>query len=70
MSPWRSPAFVAYARHYGTEGPPKMRKVIDYRKLNRVTREDSYPLPDIPELLEWFSTGVYFGAVDLKPGYW
>jgi hypothetical protein len=47
-----------------------MRKVIDYRKLNRVTREDSYPLPDIPELLEWFSTGVYFGAVDLKSGYW
>ena len=69
-SPWRSPAFVAYARPYGTTGPPKMRKVIDYRRVNRVTREDSYPLPDIPELLEWFSQHTYFGAIDLKSGYW
>ena len=61
---------MAYARHYGTEGPPKMRKVIDFRKVNAVTRSDTYPLPDIPELLEWFSSSRYFGAIDLKSGYW
>jgi hypothetical protein len=70
MSPWSSPAFVAYARPYGTSGPPKQRKVIDYRRLNRITRGDTYPLPDISEMLDWFSTHEYFGALDLKSGYW
>ena len=54
-SPWSSPAFVAYARPYWSTAPPKARKVIDYRRVNRVTRSDTYPLPDIPALLEWLS---------------
>jgi hypothetical protein len=47
-----------------------MRKVIDFRKLNKVTREDSYPLPDILDILDWFASYKYFGAIDLKSGYW
>ena len=27
-------------------------------------------MPDIPELLEWLSQAKYFGAIDLKSGYW
>lgn len=69
-SPWSSPAFVAYARPYWSTEKPKSRKVIDYRRVNRVTRSDTYPLPDIPELLEWLSQSRYFGAIDLKSGYW
>ena len=69
-SPWSSPAFVAYARPYWSSAEPKARKVIDYRKINRVTRSDTYPLPDIPALLEWLSHSRYFGAIDLKSGDW
>jgi hypothetical protein len=29
---------------------------IDYRKLNNVTKKDSYPLPRIDELLERYRT--------------
>ncbi len=68
-SPWSSAAFVAYSRPYGTTGPPKERKVIDYRPINHVTRADVYPIPDVPELLEWLSAYALFGAVDRKAGY-
>ena len=34
---------------------------VDYRKLNHVTKKDSYPLPRIDDTLE---------ALDLKSGYW
>lgn len=69
-SEWSSPVFVAYQRSYGSDKPPKPRKVVDYRRLNAVTRSDTYPIPDIPELLEWLSQFRYFGAIDLKSGYW
>lgn len=69
-SGWSSPVFVAYQRAYGAVSKPKPRKVIDYRRVNSVTRSDSYPLPDINELLSWLSKYKYFGAVDLKSGYW
>ena len=54
-SPWSSPAFVTYARHYWSTAPPKARKVIDYRRINQITKKNNYPLPDIPQLLDWFS---------------
>jgi len=44
--------------------------VIDYRRLNAVTVADTYPLPNIQELLEWLSQYACFGAADLKSGYW
>ena len=54
-SSWSSPAFVTYYRPYNTTIAPKPRKVIDYRKLNAVTETDTYPLPDIPQMLEWLA---------------
>ena len=61
---------MTYARHYFSQADPKARKVIDYRKVNRVTKGDAFPLPDIPLLLEWFASYRFFGAIDLKSGYW
>ena len=69
-SAWSASAFVAYSRPYGTTGPPKERKVIDYGPVNQVTRSDVYPIPDVPELLEWLAGYAFFGAIDLKAGYW
>lgn len=69
-SSWSSPAFVTYYRPYNTNTPPKPRKVIDYRRVNSVTITDSYPLPDIPQTLEWLAQYEFMGAIDLKSGYW
>ncbi|MGH0124413.1 UNVERIFIED_CONTAM: hypothetical protein FKN15_073238 [Acipenser sinensis] len=43
--------------------------VVDYRRLNRLTRRDAYPLPRIEKIcsplrLKWFS------VLDLRSGYY
>ncbi len=57
-SPWASP-IVPVIQKDGT-----LRFCVDYRKLDAVTKKDSYPLPRIDELLE------YFCCLDLYSGYW
>ena len=40
------------------------RMVIDYRKLNKATRKDHYPLPFIDQMLERLSKHTYFCFLD------
>ncbi|GFW22022.1 retrovirus-related Pol polyprotein from transposon 17.6 [Trichonephila clavipes] len=46
------------------------RPCIDYRKLNKVTRTQFFPLPNIEELLEKVSAAKYISILDLTRGYW
>jgi hypothetical protein len=66
---WAHPVFVVY-RDSHDPAKAKPRKVVDYRKLNAVVQTDSYPLPDIHELLDNLSEAYFFGAIDLKSGFW
>jgi len=50
-------------------GEKKYRMVIDYRKLNKVTIVDKYPLPDINEVLAQLGNNKIFSVVDLKSGF-
>lgn len=43
---------------------------VDYRKLNDVTRKDSYTLPCIDESIEALSGAKWFSTLDVKSGYW
>ena len=43
---------------------------IDYRKLNAVTHQDTYPFPRIDETLDSLSGSTYFTTLDLAAGYW
>ena len=43
---------------------------VDYRKINEVTRKDSYALPRIDDTLDSLSGTEYFTTLDLKSGYW
>lgn len=63
-SPWSSP-LVIIPKKDGTK-----RMCVDYRKLNNVTRKNSYPLPDISEMLSSFRNAKVFSTIDLKSGYW
>lgn len=45
MSPWNFPVSPV------SKKDREIRWVMDFRGLNKVTREDSYPIPNITELL-------------------
>ena len=46
-----------------------LRLCVDYRKLNRVTVKNKYPLPRIEELFDQLNVACYFSKIDLRSGY-
>lgn len=43
---------------------------VDFRSLNTNTIKDTYPLPNVDELLDQFKGCNYFSQLDLASGYW
>lgn len=62
--PWASQT-VLVTKPDGTS-----RLCIDYRKLNDVTRKDSYPLPLISDSLDTLGGSSWFSSMDLSSGYY
>src|SRR3954454_18919398 len=63
-SPWAFPVVIV-SKKDGTH-----RLCIDYRKLNKVTKPDAFPLPRIDDMLESFGQAKWFITLDLASGYW
>ncbi|GAB2285939.1 hypothetical protein Dimus_039735 [Dionaea muscipula] len=62
-SPWGAPALFAKKK----DG--SLRLCIDYRKLNRVTVKNKYPLPRIDDLFDQLRGARCFSKIDLRSGY-
>ena len=43
---------------------------VGFRKLNQITKKNSYPLPLINDILVLLGKSNYFTSLDLKSGYW
>ena len=43
---------------------------MDYRKLNKITKKDNYPLLRIDEMLDKFEGSQWFSSIDLTSAYW
>ncbi|KAK3536658.1 hypothetical protein QTP86_015450, partial [Hemibagrus guttatus] len=62
-NPWASPAVIAVKK----DG--SVRFCCDYRRLNRVTCKDTYPLPRVEESLDALGNAQLFFTLDLKASY-
>ncbi len=63
--PWNFPIFLVPKKD-GT-----FRPVIDFRRVNKVTVDDHYPLPVLRDLLMCLERGnKVFSSLDLLSGYW
>ena len=47
----------------------KLRLVVDYRGLNKVTVKNRFPLPLIPEMLDRLHLAKVFTKIDLRNAY-
>ena len=63
-SPWSSPV-VLVKKEDG-----QFRLCFDYRKLNSVTKTDSYPLPRVDDCIDKIGGARYISKFDLLKGYW
>lgn len=63
-SPWASP-IVLVAKKDGST-----RFCVDYRKLNAITKLDSFPLPRVDDSLDLLANTSHFSSLDLASGYW
>ncbi len=43
---------------------------VNYRKLNKVTKFDAYPMPQIEEVLDSIGAATCITTLDLAKGYW
>ncbi|KAL5015607.1 hypothetical protein ScPMuIL_007306, partial [Solemya velum] len=67
LSPWASPIVLVEKKH---DTHKSYRFCVDYRKLNKVTKVDAYPLPRIDDTIDVLSGSQYFSTLDLASGFW
>ncbi|XP_066990476.1 uncharacterized protein [Macrobrachium rosenbergii] len=63
-SPWASPCLLV------PKANGQLRLCTDYRKLNKGTVKDSYPLPRINDILDSIGNSIILTQIDLLKGYY
>jgi hypothetical protein len=66
---WNFPIIIV-PKKQDASGKRKWRICVDFRKLNDVTVGDSFPLPNIQDILDKLGRATYFSALDCASGYW
>ena len=68
-SPWGAPCLLVKKKtEHGLQVTPRL--VWDYRKLNKVTKPDVYPLPHVQMILDQLGGKKWFTKLDLFSGFW
>ncbi|KAL4088778.1 hypothetical protein QTP88_023862 [Uroleucon formosanum] len=63
------PLVVVKKKGADPDGKQKLRICVDFRKLNEITENEAYSLPNLLEILESLGSSKYFSTLDLKSGY-
>jgi len=67
-SPYNSPVLVVPKKGFNKDGTPKLRLVIEYKKLNENTIPDRYPMQDPSVILSNLGKAKYFSTINLESG--
>lgn len=67
-SPYNSPIWVV-PKKADNSGKQKWRIVIDYRKLNDITIDDKFPIPNVESIFDKLGRAQYFTTLDLAKGF-
>ena len=67
-SPSNSPIWIVPKRP-DSQGKPRWRMVVDFRDRNQRTVGDTYPLPNITDILDQLGGAMYFSVFDLASGF-
>ena len=62
---WSSPILIVFKKDRSPQA------IIDYRRLNKVTKPDEYALPNAQDLFMAFGEGhaCWFSSLDLRSGF-
>ncbi len=63
-SPWSSPVVLV------SKKDKSVRFCVDYKKLNKLTKIETYPMPRMDETLRAFQGATCFSVMDMQSGYW
>ena len=63
-SPWSAP-IVPIRKSDGT-----LRMCIDYRQLNKITKADRFPIPNLNDVVFGLHGMMFFSSIDLMKGYY
>jgi len=64
MSEWSSPCILV------PKADGSMRFCTDFRRVNALTRDDSYPIPRIDDCIDLVGNAKFVTKIDLLKGYW
>jgi len=72
-SVWSSPVILVKKKvpQNTPNAPPEYRMCVDYRKINKVIKQESFPLPLLQDTIESLSENppMYFCSLDFKSAY-
>lgn len=63
-SPWSSPILLV------KKPSGDYRFVVDYRRVNALTKKDAYPLPYVSAILDRLKESRYLSSLDIKNAFW
>ena len=63
VSPWSSPVVLVKKK----DG--SFRFCVDFRKVHKVTKVDSFPMPLVADALDSFAGASVFSTLNLKSGF-
>ena len=67
-SPYNSPLWIV-PKKTDSKGNKQYRMVVDYRKLNMITKDDKFPIPIMDCILDKLGNCNYFTTIDLAKGF-